>query len=312
MSNVLACPHCGATMAVSRPVCGRCGKELTFVDDLGDLRTTVELTTAERRQRVISRAGIAVLCLVGAVAAIVGARRLQQGGSKVDPMSLREALAAAASSDSREQTEAVAQGPAAAGEAAASGFDAPAQALSAYRAGDLERALGHYRDALAERPGDPQALDNLGQVLVELGRPGEAVPYLKRAAEAEHDNATIRFNLAVALARAGDADHALYQYDRLIRAGVTDPRVYHNRGLLFRQQGRHGEAVEAFEQATALDPDNAPAWMGLGLSLQSAGRMPEAGTAFERYLALKPDDPEAEKIKALVRGSRNVNKPPEL
>ncbi len=83
-----------------------------------------------------------------------------------------------------------------------------------------------------------------------------------------------------------------------MRSGSTDPRVYHNQGLALRQLGRNAEAVPAFERATTLAPDEAPAWLGLALSLEAEGRGSEAAAALDRYLALQPAGPEADNARA--------------
>jgi tetratricopeptide (TPR) repeat protein len=185
----------------------------------------------------------------------------------------------------------------------------PALPQETPRPGDLGQALAHYRAALNEKPADPELLDNVGQILVAMNRPGEAVPFLEKAVEAEPFSITARFDLAGAYARSGMQKEAVEQYEALLQAGVSDVRVNHNLGLALRHLGRHGEAAAAFERATALEPGQAPGWLGLALSLEADGRAGEAADALERYLALEPTAPDADNVRARLSRLRSAAEP---
>lgn len=55
-------------------------------------------------------------------------------------------------------------------------------AWSLSRLGRYHEAVSHCRRAIELDPGYPNAYNDLGAYLVELGRPGEAIPWLRRAA----------------------------------------------------------------------------------------------------------------------------------
>ena len=177
--------------------------------------------------------------------------------------------------------------------------------------GDLGEALEHYRAALAEKPADPELLGNVGQILVAMDRPAEAVPFLEKAVEAEPFAIVARFDLAVAYGRSGKPKDAAEQYEALVQSGSADSRVYHNLGLALRRLGRNADAVAAFERATVLAPERAPAWMGLALSLEADGRRGEAATALERFLSLEPSGPDADNVRARIARLRSTAAPVE-
>jgi tetratricopeptide (TPR) repeat protein len=179
----------------------------------------------------------------------------------------------------------------------------------AFRPGDLGQALEHYRAALAEKPADAELLDNVGQVLVAMKRPAEAVPFLKQAVGVEPSNMTARFDLAVAHARSGQIKEAVDEYHALVQAGSADVRVHHNLGLALRQLGRHAEAATAFERATVLAPGEAPSWLGLALSLEAESRAGDAAAALDRYLSLEPDTADADNVRARIGRLRAVVEP---
>jgi tetratricopeptide (TPR) repeat protein len=182
----------------------------------------------------------------------------------------------------------------------------------AYKPGDLAQALEHYRAALAAKPADPELLANIGQILVAMNKPAEAAPFLEQAVEAEPFVITARFDLAVAYARSGRLQEAVEQYQALMQSNTADMRVAHNLGLALRQLGRNAEAAAAFQRATAVAPDQAPAWLGLALSLEADRRGGAAAAALERYLALQPAAPEADNIRARITRLRIAAEPSAL
>jgi Flp pilus assembly protein TadD len=177
------------------------------------------------------------------------------------------------------------------------------------RPGDLDLALEHYRAALAEKPADPELLANIGQILVAMNKPAEAVPFLEQAVAAEPFSIVARFDLGVAYGRSGRLKEAAELYGGMVRSGEADIRVHHNLGLALRQLGRNADAAAAFGRATELAPDQAPGWMGLALSLEADGRGVEAVTALERYLVLEPSAPDADNVRARIARLRSAAEP---
>src|SRR5260370_857605 len=62
------------------------------------------------------------------------------------------------------------------------------------------------------------------------------------------------------------------------------------RGLELGESERFAEAVEAYDRALALEPDNAETWTLKGGALADAERFDEALVAYDRALALDPDE----------------------
>jgi Flp pilus assembly protein TadD len=73
------------------------------------------------------------------------------------------------------------------------------------------------RAADRAEPDNPVVLANLGIVLSDAGRPGEAVSSLERAVSLDPDFHEARFNLAVAYARAGRRPDAAREAGELLR-----------------------------------------------------------------------------------------------
>src|SRR5579862_3730306 len=74
---------------------------------------------------------------------------------------------------------------------------------AAQQAGQLEEARARIAEAVRMAPQIPEGREALGIVLLEMGRPGQALPQLEAAARLKPDDQAIESNLAYALAQSG-------------------------------------------------------------------------------------------------------------
>jgi len=301
MNQLLTCPHCGPTLSGARLRCDRCGRELVYVSEAEfsgrQPASEADGTTPSAARRaglwfVVSAAVIVVVALAGLTV---------PGRQAASPPPDAPMLMAA-------QPPAPFSAPAARPVGAAASH-VPADPADPVEPGDLGEALERYRAALEGKPADAELLANVGQILVAMNRPADAVPFLEQAVEAEPFSVVARFDLAVAYGRSGLLKEAVEQYETLIQSGDADVRVHHNLGLALRQLGRGGEAAAAFERATTLDPQRATGWLGLALSLEADGRGAEAAAALERYLALEPAAADADNVRARIVRLRGTAEP---
>jgi len=305
MNRILTCPHCGPTLTAARLRCDRCGRELVYISEAEFSGRDLDGDAAGQKPSVARRAslwaGVAVAAIV--VVALAGLRLPWRDVPGPVPEGAPMTMAA--------QSPAIFSAPSNAPVVRGDAPAPPDAARAAFKAGDLGEALAHYRAALAETPADPELMGNVGQILVAMNRPGEAVPFLEKAVEVEPFAIIPRFDLAVAYGRSGKPKEAAEQYEALVQSGSTDSRVYHNLGLALRRLGRNADAAAAFDRATALAPERAPGWLGLALSLEADGRAVEAATALERYLSLEPSGPDADNVRARIARLRAAAAPVE-
>lgn len=306
MNRILTCPHCGPTLTSARLRCDRCGRELVYISEAEFVGHEPDPEPSERKPGIARRVWIwtPVSAAVVIVVALVGLTIPRRQASVPAPPGASALMVA------KPLAPLSAGAPAAARNRAAEahqndGLETPR------KPGDLGEALEHYRAALAEKPADPELMANVGQILVAMNKPAEAVPFLEKAVEAEPFSVVARFDLAVAYGRTGQLKEAVDQYETLVRSGTADARAYHNLGLSLHQLGRNAEAAAAFEHATALAPGQAPGWLGLALSLEADGRGGDAATALERYLSLQPSGPDADNVRARIARLRAAAGAPE-
>lgn len=134
------------------------------------------------------------------------------------------------------------------------------QAVTAQQAGRLEDAVRAYGLALALRPDDARAANNMAVALRALGRREAAEPL----------------------------------YRRVLTLTPDAPSTLVNLGNVLRDLGRLDEAVDCHRRALAVDPATRGAHYGLGLCYRDLKRLPESIAALERVLEITPDDAEAQ------------------
>jgi len=168
----------------------------------------------------------------------------------------------------------------------------------AYDGGNLDTALQAFQAAAVANPTDPRALNNLGQVLVRLGRAQDAVSYFDRAVQLEPDSWPYQFNRARAYAQLQQWAPAIAGYQRASQLFPTDYATQYNLAKALQASGNLNSAVTAYEKAIALAPGQPDFQLSYGQALEAAARRQDAAAAYRRYLELEPTSPEAEKVRA--------------
>lgn len=103
-----------------------------------------------------------------------------------------------------------------------------------------------------------------------------------------------------ALAARHKYAEALPLLQRVTQLAPRSFGAWANLGWTYFQSGQHGPAVDAFEQALALDATQAWAWRTKGVALCNLKRYEEALSAFDRVLALDPKDAFALRMKGMT------------
>jgi CelD/BcsL family acetyltransferase involved in cellulose biosynthesis len=135
-------------------------------------------------------------------------------------------------------------------------------AFELHRAGNLAEAERQYRAVLAAEPGNFDAIQRLGVLLLQKRDLKGAEAEMRRALELRPDSASAYCNYGNIRAMAGDLAGALVSFDRAIRQEPRFAIAFNNRGNILRRIGRLVEALADFEQALALQPDHPQAQEG--------------------------------------------------
>ena len=81
---------------------------------------------------------------------------------------------------------------------------------------------------------------------------------------------------------------AMQAYDMAIAIDPQDVVAWNNKGDVLRLQGKYDEAIEALDKAIKIDPELAVAWYNKGLARDNQGKYDEAIEAYDEAIKLDP------------------------
>lgn len=279
MLGPVACGACGAKVREDRTRCLRCGEPLRPAPAAVDRRPAALLAMAG----ILAVGGVAIVLLAnrGPAAPAVAA-----ASNPAAPAAVSRALA-----DAPDES------------APAPVFtarEASRDGMAAYAGGDLSRAVERFKAAVEADPGNPEALNNLGQVLVRTGRPRDAIPYFDRAIQASGEVWAYHFNRARAYAEIEQWSAAVAGYRDAAALFPDDYVTQFNLAKALEATRDLDAAVDTFARVIALAPGQTEFHLSHGRALEAARRPAEAAAAYRRYLELEESAPQADKIRARI------------
>jgi predicted Zn-dependent protease len=158
--------------------------------------------------------------------------------------------------------------------------------MSAWKSGEDEKALSAFAQALQLDPSHRKSLFNSSRVLLETGRPKEALERIETALGQEPmSNEGLRL-LGRARYEIGDVEGAIGAYQKALSIDERDVWSMNNLGLIYIQQDRSVEALAPLARAVELR-GNAPVFQNnLGTALERAGYPTAAAQAYEAAIAV--------------------------
>lgn len=171
---------------------------------------------------------------------------------------------------------------------------------AAYAAADWTRAEELLRRALAIKPDDAYAHNNLGNVLRQRGRLEQALESYSRALELRADYAEAAYGRGVTLQCLQRFAAALDSYERAVRIRPAFAEALANSGAVLQSLGRFPEALESYARALEIRPDYAEVHFNRGVILQGLRRPEEALDSYTHALAIRPDHADAHHNRGLA------------
>jgi tetratricopeptide (TPR) repeat protein len=129
--------------------------------------------------------------------------------------------------------------------------------------GKTKEAADFFQQALALQPAAACAEEGLGGLLLDQGRPQDALKHLESAVRSVPDSPLLLNRLGVAHAQLGRHDEAVPFFQQAARLNPSEPQIQNNLGYSEECRGRSDAAVLHYREALRLKPDNAQAGAGL-------------------------------------------------
>jgi Flp pilus assembly protein TadD len=152
--------------------------------------------------------------------------------------------------------------------------------LSAWKTGDRGRAEESLVRAIELDSTSVKARTNLGRVLLEQGRPADALPHVQKATELKPESYEVWRVLGTVHGQLGQNEEALEAYRQALIRNDKDAWSMNNFGLVLIQQGLYEDALQPLARAVELVPLSPVFRNNLGSALERSGYLGSAKIAF--------------------------------
>jgi tetratricopeptide (TPR) repeat protein/mono/diheme cytochrome c family protein/cytochrome c2 len=174
---------------------------------------------------------------------------------------------------------------------------------------ELDRAASTYASSARLNPYDTDALLALGETLVKLGRPKEAIDYLKQASYVNPLLVTPYITLGkIYLARAGDEREALYAFRKACIVAPGNAEAVSLLAQTYEKLGIDDFALRNWEKLERLSPEDLAPHLRIARILEKMKDYKGALEHCEKALQLGSKDPTLptwiEKLKKLLSGEK--------
>jgi Flp pilus assembly protein TadD len=278
---------CGVCGSKNRPdwrKCQRCRSPLAGA--LSDVGTEAAVSTG-RVASIALIAAVVVIVAVGSLLLMRGPAR-QAAKPRSDGGGTRAAATVSATTDRPAgDSRPVSPEPMTAADFARRGAES-------FRTEDFVSAVTAFEAAVAARPDDPDALNNLGQTLVRLNRAQEAIIKFESAVQLAPQKWAYRFNLARARGLSGDWAGAVEDYRAADRLFPDDHATLFNLALALRKAGRVEEALPVLERVTTLAPGDPSFVLTAARTYDELDRRAEAVASYRKFLSQSAPGADAE------------------
>jgi tetratricopeptide (TPR) repeat protein len=160
--------------------------------------------------------------------------------------------------------------------------------MNRHQTGQLQEAESIYRQILALKPNDPDALHLLGVLAQQCGHSQAAVDLIQKSLAVTPANSAALTNLGEALRVLGRHDQAIAALQKSLEIRVS-PEAIGNLGIVYADIGKTDQAIECYQKALAITANQPRVLNNLGNALLSKKDMDGALSAFDRALALDPN-----------------------
>jgi tetratricopeptide (TPR) repeat protein len=167
------------------------------------------------------------------------------------------------------------------------------------RAGRYADAQVSCQKALAADSSHADSLHLMGQLSLHAKQYAAAVEWFARAIGRDPKPEYIS-NLGIALQQQGRHEEALKAFDKAVQLKPDEADLWQQLGNALIEVGRSGDALLCFQHAVELNPGHGHAAYRAGVLLQEAGRFDEALVYLDRSADAQPDHAPTFAMRGLV------------
>ena len=158
-----------------------------------------------------------------------------------------------------------------------------------FTSGRIEQAEAVYRSLLTRAPNDADAHIGLGRVLARSNRTAEAERNFREAIDVEPGYWQAYNSLGTFLFNVGRSDEAAKAYQRVTELAPGNPTGFNNLGAARMMAGDLAASAKAFEKSTQIEPSRS-AYSNLGTLYYYLGNFEGAVEQYDKAIAIAPED----------------------
>jgi len=151
-----------------------------------------------------------------------------------------------------------------------------------------DSALIHDDKALKKKPLNATANNNMGSVLITLGRYKEAIPFLMRSMEINPNFSFVYLNLARSYKQLQQYDSAAFYYSEMLQFDPNYLDAQLELATVYFIQQKYDDAAMHFKVVAQLKPQDPDAANNLGAAYLNAKKYQPAVEEFKRSISLNP------------------------
>ena len=159
--------------------------------------------------------------------------------------------------------------------------------LSAWKAGEYEKAQGAFQLALDHDPKHVKSWINLGRVYLDTDRPQEALECIEKVVAADPESNVAYRLKGRAFHQLGQREDAIDAYRMAIVIDGSDAWAMNNLALILIEQERFDEALKPLARAVELKTSVAIFQNNLGMALERNGYFRAAEKAYNAALTIE-------------------------
>ncbi len=147
--------------------------------------------------------------------------------------------------------------------------------------GQFQEAIDSYNEALKIDPKDPVAKHELATVLMDMGKPGDAIPLLRDVVKVEADNLDAWVDLGNCYATKGIYSESERALVRALEIDAADLMANYHMAALRAAQGDNDRCLEALRLAAKADRERVRAWVEGDRFFDAVRALPEFADVFD-------------------------------
>ena len=160
-------------------------------------------------------------------------------------------------------------------------------AISLHQSGNINQAIGIYRQLLKNYPKNANLLFLLGSGAIQTGNTLAGIDLLNQSLNIEPNNSDAHYNIGHALQSLNRLNDAIKNYTEAIKINPQNIEAHLNKGIALLDINLAQEALLSLEKSIQIMPNYYPAYNSIGNALRALHRHDDSLKYFDKAISIK-------------------------